>query len=119
MELAARLISKLDIRTQEVLIEAFIVEATDDWQRELGVRLGAYTNSATGNTGRSSTGDVNGINSNPGALNLGTDTGSIFNQPVTGLANPFGLGYLYQTTSNALKVEVNRLGAVRSAQDYF
>ena len=109
MELAARLISKLDIRTQEVLIEAFIVEATDDWQRELGVRLGAYTNSATGNTGRSSTGGVNGINNNPGALNLGTDTGSIFNQPVTGLANPFGLGYLYQTTSNALKVELTAL----------
>ena len=37
MELAAKLISKLDVRTQEVLIEAFVVEASDNWQQELGV----------------------------------------------------------------------------------
>ena len=109
MELAAKLISKLDIRTQEVLIEAFVVEASDNWQKELGVRLGAYTNSGGNNSGRSTTGGVNGLNATPGAVQLGTDTGSVFNQPVTGLANPFGLGYLFQTSSNALKVELTAL----------
>ena len=108
MELAAKLISKLDIRTQEVLIEAFVVEASDNWQQELGVRLGAYANVNSGPTSIGGVG-VAGPNSAASNLALGTAAGSVFNQPVTGLANPFGLGYLYQTTANALKVELTAL----------
>ena len=106
MDLAAKLISKLDIRTQEVLIEAFVVEASDNWQQELGVRLGAYSNS-----GNSTVGGVGVPGPNNAASNmaLGTAAGSVFNQPVSGLASPFGLGYLFQTSANALKVELTAL----------
>lgn len=108
MELAAKLISKLDIRTQEVLIEAFVVEATDDWQRELGVRLGAYAASSNGINSVGGVG-VAGPNSSASNLALGTPNGSVFNQPVNPLLGPFGLGYLYQTTASALKVELTAL----------
>jgi len=111
MELAARLISKLDIRTQEVLIEAFIVEATDDWQRELGVRLGAYSTSSSGVNTIGGVG-VAGPNSSASNIALGTANGSVFNQPVNTGLNPFGLGYLYQTSASALKVELTALEAL-------
>ena len=33
---------EIDIRTKQVLIEAFIVEANSDFERALGTRLGGY-----------------------------------------------------------------------------
>lgn len=110
MELAAKLISKLDVRTQEVLIEAFVVEAADNWQQELGVRLGAYVQNGANNVGGTAPGTGANSFSNPSAASnmaLGTASGSIFNQAVAGA--PFGLGYMYQTTSEALKIELTAL----------
>jgi type IV pilus assembly protein PilQ len=96
MELAAKLISKLDIRTQEVLIEAFIVEADDDWQFELGSRFG-YKNTSG-----------NGTSTNPTSAVGGTAAdGNIFNRAVAGA--PFGLGYLFQTTASQLKIELSAM----------
>lgn len=99
MELAARLISKLDIRTQEVLIEAFIVEADDDWQYELGSRFG-YRNTAGNGTSTNPLSAVGGVVGDAANAN-------IFSRPVTGA--PFGLGYLYQTTASQLKVELTAM----------
>ena len=96
MELAAKLISKLDIRTQEVLIEAFIVEADDDWQFELGSRFG-YKNTSG-----------NGTSTNPLSAVGGTAAdGNIFSRAAAGA--PFGLGYLFQTTASQLKVELSAM----------
>lgn len=96
MELAAKLISKLDIRTQEVLIEAFIVEAGDDWQFELGSRFG-YKNTSG-----------NGTSTNPTSAVGGTAAdGNIFSRAVAGA--PFGLGYLFQTSASQLKVELSAM----------
>ena len=99
MELAAKLISKLDIRTQEVLIEAFIVEADDDWQYELGARFG-YRNTAGNGTSTNPTSSVGGVVGDPANAN-------IFSRPVAGA--PFGLGYLFQTTASQLKVELTAM----------
>lgn len=105
LELAAKLISKLDIRTQEVLIEAFIVEASDDWQYELGARLGSY--SASANSINKIGGTAAGANTSASDMALGTAAGSVFDKTVAGA--PFGFGYLYQTTSSALKVELSAM----------
>jgi type IV pilus assembly protein PilQ len=105
MELAAKLISKLDIRTQEVLIEAFVVEADDDWQFELGARLGNLSASKSGvNT---IGGTAAGSNTAATNIALGTSTGSVFDRVAS--SAPFGFGYLYQTTSQALKVELSAM----------
>ena len=105
MELAAKLISKLDVRTQEVLIEAFVVEAGDDWQYELGARFGYFK--APGNGPNSFAGVNGGPISSPGQVGFGTTAGNVFDRAATGA--PFGFGYLYQTSASALKVELSAL----------
>ena len=41
LDVVDKVIREIDIRTKQVLIEAFIVEANSDFERELGTRLGA------------------------------------------------------------------------------
>ena len=37
-----KVIKEIDIRTKQVLIEAFIVEANSDFEKALGTKLGGY-----------------------------------------------------------------------------
>ena len=55
LKLIEKLIHEIDVRTPQVLIEAFIVEATDDFKRELGSRI-AFNNQAQTFTGGTGTG---------------------------------------------------------------
>ena len=44
LDVVDKVIKEIDIRTKQVLMEVFIVEATSSFERELGTRLGAaYT----------------------------------------------------------------------------
>ena len=42
LDVVDKLMKEIDIRTKQVLIEAFIVEANSDFERTLGTRLGGY-----------------------------------------------------------------------------
>ena len=42
LDVVDKVIKEIDIRTKQVLIEAFIVEANSDFERALGTRLGGY-----------------------------------------------------------------------------
>ena len=42
LDVVDKLMREIDIRTKQVLIEAFIVEASSDFERALGTRLGGY-----------------------------------------------------------------------------
>ena len=42
LDVVDKLIKEIDVRTKQVLIEAFIVEANSDFERALGTRLGRY-----------------------------------------------------------------------------
>ena len=42
LDVVDKVIKEIDIRTKQVLIEAFIVEANSDFERELGTKLGGY-----------------------------------------------------------------------------
>ena len=109
LDLIARLIKEVDIRTKQVLIEAFIVEATDDFSKELGAKFGVdatnlgkldgdrYGVSAAGVAGtQAETG---------GALTLGDSTGLLSNNGVTGALG--GIGFILNTSSAALKFELS------------
>ena len=111
LDAIASLIERIDIRTQQVLIEAFIVEATDDFSKELGTRLGfddkAFLEGGGGETIRT---DVIGV---AGALPaVGTDiavgdnTGLITNFPVAGGA---GIGLLIKRAATILKAELTAM----------
>ena len=42
LDVVDKLMKEIDVRTKQVLIEAFIVEANSDFERALGTRLGGY-----------------------------------------------------------------------------
>jgi type IV pilus assembly protein PilQ len=111
LDVVDKVIKEIDVRTKQVLIEAFIVEANSDFERALGVRLGGYYS----NKGRVA-GGVAGTSSGSGALDtaeaaaLGGAADSIANFPVTGATS--GIGLLRKTTTGVLKAEITALEAI-------
>jgi len=111
LDVVDKVIKEIDVRTKQVLIEAFIVEANSDFERALGVRLGGYY-SKMGKV----VGGVSGTSSGSGALDtstaaaLGAATDSITNFPVTGATS--GIGLLRRTTTGVLKAEITALEAI-------
>lgn len=94
MEWIKSAISNLDNPTKQVLVEVFIVEGTDDFQQQLGSRVGLFNNfsnnalnkatigGTTAGTPPTAVGDID--------LSTGAD-GSIANNPITGALGGIGL----------------------------
>ncbi len=111
LNLIAKLIIQLDVRTKQVLIEAFIVEANDDFRKELGTRLG-YSATNLGKLGGgkwdvSSSGGVYDTLGSAGAPTIGTTTGNMTN--LGALDATSGIGFLLNSTSSALKLELSAM----------
>jgi len=107
MELVSKLVSQLDVRTRQVLIEAFVVEANDGFQQELGARLGYHNKNSDSNAGWNWSGLAGGAASADSPMTLGTAPGSVSNTAVT---NPLaGIGFLYNTSVMALKTEITAM----------
>jgi type IV pilus assembly protein PilQ len=112
LNLISRIIKEVDIRTKQVLIEAFIVEADDNYSKELGVKFGIdATNLAkidgdhyTLKGGGSAVAGDDGRADTPGALILNDTKGLITNFPVTGGG---AMGFILQASATALKVELS------------
>jgi len=108
LDVVDKVIREIDIRTKQVLIEAFIVEANSDFERTLGTRLGAaYSRRGT------RVGGIAGGASNATSIGgdtrfgLGEVTDAISN---FGLGSPTsGIGILRQTGSALLKAEISAL----------
>ena len=111
LDLISRLIGEVDVRTKQILIEAFIVEATDDFGKELGAKFGLdtpnikhifgsggdkYTTAAAGVAGSQA--------ETAGTLTLGDTTGLIANNAVSGALG--GIGFILGTSSANLKFEL-------------
>ena len=109
LDVVDKVIKEIDIRTKQVLIEAFIVEANSDFERALGTRLGGYyqkQGSVAGGLAGTSTGSAVGFD--PGtAAGLGSATDTLSNFPVTGATS--GIGLLRRTTAGVLKAEITAL----------
>lgn len=109
LDLIARLIKEIDVRTKQVLIEAFIVEATDDFSKELGAKFGVdATNlgNLDGDRYAVTTAGVAGSQAETGGtLTLGDSTGLLSNNGVTGALG--GIGFILNTSSAALKFELS------------
>ena len=103
------LIKEIDVRTKQVLIEAFIVEANSDFERALGTRLGGYylrKRKNIGGVAGASSGSADGTDLNSVA-NLGSATDSLTNFAATGATS--GIGILRRTGSAVLKAEITAL----------
>ena len=109
LDVVDKVIKEIDIRTKQVLIEAFIVEANSDFERELGVKLGGYykrnDEQIGGVIGTSSAGTLAGT-----SAAIGSNVDTITN---LGSANATsGIGILKKTGSGVLKAEITALEAM-------
>tara|TARA_Y100000590_G_scaffold185421_1_gene211249 strand:+ start:1995 stop:3536 length:1542 start_codon:yes stop_codon:yes gene_type:complete len=107
LDVVDKIIKEIDVRTQQVLIEAFIVEANSDFERALGTRLGGYYNrkgKIGGGIQGSSTGDGP---QNASTATLGGTTDSITDFSAAGRTS--GIGILKKTGSAVLKAEITAL----------
>jgi len=117
LDVVDKVIREIDKRTKQVLIEAFIVEATSSFERALGNKLGAaYTRKslrAGGTIEGSSIGNPSGSEAAlstttaalAGAGEAAQDT--IFNTNVAGATS--GIGILKKTGSAVLKLQIEAL----------
>ena len=106
LDLIAQLIEQIDQPAQQVMIEAFIVEVTDDFERQLGSRLSVDRIDGSGDYRVRTAGTLTGANDEdePG-LSLASSAGTVFNLTAPG-ANT-ALGFLLDGAR--LKVELSAL----------
>ena len=109
LDVVDKIIKEIDVRTKQVLIEAFIVEADSDFERALGTRLGgAYQRNqesvggiAGGTTANSA------IGTSSAALGGASDSLTDFTGVAAGATS--GIGILKRTGSAVLKAEITAL----------
>ena len=101
-------IREIDVKTKQVLIEAFIVDATSTFAKALGARVGAMNQSTRGNQTTTITGITSGGNAatTSGDITLGDAAGTISNQGISGTS---GIGILKSMGASALKIELEAL----------
>ena len=101
-------IREIDIKTKQVLIEAFIVDATSTFAKALGARVGAMMGSDSDSSNTVISGITSGGNAatTSAGITLGAAAGTISNQ---GIAGTSGIGILKQIGARALKVEIEAL----------
>ncbi|ALE52338.1 hypothetical protein SP60_03325 [Candidatus Thioglobus autotrophicus] len=109
LNLIARLIKEVDVRTRQVLIEAFIVEATDDFSKELGAKFGMSANNLGNVDGDryalTAAGTGGGTQADGTASSYSSGTGLLSNN---GLTSPLGgIGFMLATSSTNLKIELS------------
>jgi type IV pilus assembly protein PilQ len=109
LDLISRLIKEVDVRTKQILIEAFIVEATADFSKELGAKFGIdATNLGKLDGDRfsvKSAGVAGSQAETAGTLTLGDTTGLMSNNGVSGALG--GIGFILATSSANLKIELS------------
>ena len=103
LEQVQQLIAKLDIPVRQVLIEARIVEASDTFNKSLGVKLGGGTKTGDSNNGIS-------IGSSYVDGSAATTSGSYVNFPVTGGAS-FAVSIFNAAADRFLNLELSALEA--------
>tara|TARA_E500000081_G_scaffold92758_1_gene93828 strand:- start:5589 stop:7133 length:1545 start_codon:yes stop_codon:yes gene_type:complete len=109
LDVVDKVIREIDVRTKQVLIEAFIVEANSDFERALGTKLGGYYN-----RGGNVSGGVSGADGSSGSAGSGDTTAGLqqsFDQITdfsVGSATS-GIGILKKTGSAVLKAEITAL----------
>ena len=107
LNIVRNLIQRIDVKTDQVLIEAFIVEVGSDFERQLGTRLGYAADASNIVNGTTIEGIIGGAAGGASGLTLGANGGSISNFPVAGATS--GIGIIRQSSAFALKAELTAL----------
>ena len=100
-----KILSKIDVKKPQVLIEAFLVEVSPTFASKLGTRLGLTRNLVSEN-GRVTNTIRGGVGTAGSDVALGNDVASATNFLVSGTS---GLGIIRSTSSGELKFEIDAL----------
>ena len=103
LDVVDKVVKEIDVRTKQVLIQAFVVDAADTFQRELGSRISARRQSAGGNSSAVTGGTVGGT----GAVTFGTAGSSVSNFPVSSATS--GIGIIRAFGATTLAIELSAL----------
>ena len=107
LDVVDKVIKEIDVRTKQVLIEAFIVEADSSFEQALGTRLGgAYSRKGKkiGGTGASS---ITSTGTGSSSAAIGGVNDALTDFAAVGATS--GIGILRQTGSAVLKAEITAL----------
>ncbi|MBE29073.1 pilus assembly protein PilQ [bacterium] len=105
-----KVLKEIDIKTEQVLIEAFIVEASSEFERTLGVNLGGYyyrQGETIGGTLGTSTGKTSNTVVASGSAGIGTTNDGLTSNIIGDATS--GIGILKRTGSAVLKAEIEAL----------
>ncbi len=109
LDIIDSVLKEIDVKTQQVLIEAFIVEATSDFQRALGTRIGAMTEKGVAGEKGSEiiSGTIGGAATTAAGVTLSNAAGTVSNNSITNATS--GIGILKQFGTSVLKIELEAL----------
>ena len=103
-----KVLNEIDIKTEQVLIEAFVVKATSEFEKQLGTRLGGYYQRQGEQIG-----GVVGSTSSAGTFDdTSAALGQVAKDQITNFAATgatSGIGILKKTGSAVLKAEITAL----------
>ena len=101
-------IKEIDVKTKQVLIEAFIVDVTSTFAKALGSRIGAMTKKGTGDTSSTTiSGTIGGAATTSTGVTLGAAAGTVTNNSITGATS--GIGIIKMMGADVLKIELEAL----------
>ena len=107
LDIIDAVIREIDVKTKQVLIEAFIVEANSTFQTALGSRIGGMTKSDRGADQTTISGTIGGAATTSAGVTLGAAAGTLAGNQITNATS--GIGILKQMGASALKVEIEAL----------
>ncbi len=113
LDVVDKVLREIDVRTKQVLMEVYIVEAESSFEQELGKKLGGVYNRnrerAGGTLGGTSIGAPSGTDSSisDDTANFGDGKDTLMNFPAAGATS--GIGILRRTGSAVLKVELEAM----------
>ena len=114
LDVVDKVIREIDVRTKQVLMEVFIVDASSTFEQELGRRMGAaYTKKRLRAGGMSGGSSVVAADGTDAAISdtTGVATDQLFSLGTT--AGTSGIGILRRTGSAVLKVELQAMEELR------
>ena len=101
-------IKEIDVKTKQVLIEAFIVDVTSTFAKALGSRIGAMTKRGTGDSSSTTiSGTIGGAATTSAGVTLGAAAGTVTNNSITGATS--GIGIIKMMGADVLKIELEAL----------
>ena len=115
LDQVAEMIQKLDVSVRQVLIEARIVEASDEFSKSIGVKLGgSFTgkNSSVGSTPSTTTSTTDGVTTTTSSSS--SSSTSFVNLPATstsGDVGTFSLSLFNSSLTKMLNLEISALEA--------